>query len=421
MPIVSQFKSLHACLAQRTATWLLLVQIGHARMMYSTSFLNRDPLKNTPSQGEYTDFMDSYILHVSASCFSDPLHHPRLATIPRAEAIAEGVALPPASQRNWQILHLSLTCHWPVTGPRPWRLCCSTHRHLCRTWNMVELSSGGSKGQSAIAWVKICQNGWAPRIFANAVLSGYYRQGEPKMSHRDPATIAEDKSSGCAILCDKPQWSRPRRFQTSECGDNDHCIWRRHVYIYILQLYAFLEACEGGTCQASSMFLFCRIMPAFKEWCVRNPWEDLMSPASCLRNTARMSRRLRSQGPSRHCMDFFHLNISPVSEKHPCFESTSVGPMWILSSGHGEAISLGHESFLRSSGESTGSGGHVPVIRHHVAWFAACSQQRSWPIFVHVHLVTVPRVDSPIGDYSGSEILFWLREFKISKLGTCTH
>ena len=81
-------------------------------MMYSTSFLNRDPLKNTPSQGEYTDFMDSYILHVSASCFSDPLHHPRLATIPRAEAIAEGVALPPASQRNWQILHLSLTCHW---------------------------------------------------------------------------------------------------------------------------------------------------------------------------------------------------------------------------------------------------------------------------------------------------------------------
>ena len=169
------------------------------------------------------------------------------------------------------------------------------------------------------------------------------------------------------------------------------------------------------------MFLFCRIMPAFKEWCVRNPWEDLMSPASCLRNTARMSRRLRSQEPSRHCMDFFHLNISPVSEKHPCFESTSVGPMWILSSGHGEAISLGHESFLRSSGESTGSGGHVPVIRHHVAWFAACSQQRSWPIFVHVHLVTVPRVDSPIGDYSGSEILFWLREFKISKMGTCTH
>jgi len=109
--------------------------------MYSTSFLNRDPLKNTPSQpsqGEYTDFMDSYILHVSASC------HPRLATIPRAEAIAEGVALPPASQRNWQILHLSLTCHYghgafvvpPIATfavPGTWWNCHQVNRQLCGT------------------------------------------------------------------------------------------------------------------------------------------------------------------------------------------------------------------------------------------------------------------------------------------------
>ena len=151
MPIVSQFKSLHACLAQRTATWLLLVQIGHARMMYSTSFLNRDPLKNTPSQpsqGEYTDFMDSYILHVSASCFSDPepsppCHHPKGRSHSRRGSPSPSLSAKLANSPP--VTDLSL---------RPWRLCCSTHRHLCRTWNMVELSSG----ESAALWHKIWQH-----------------------------------------------------------------------------------------------------------------------------------------------------------------------------------------------------------------------------------------------------------------------
>ena len=210
-------------------------------------------------------------------------------------------------------------------------------------------------------------------------------------------------------------------------------MWRRH-----------LSSC-------TSSFFFCRIMPAFKEWCVRNPWEDLMSPASCLGNTARMSRCLRSQGPSRRCMVFLYLNISDLTRDHirnyqkniqTCFESTSVGPMWSLSSGHREAISpLGHESFLRISDECEELSGPwispqsvsllfplvplVPVVMCQsscvILWPGLPPAASSAPDQYSPMFSALPRVDSPIGDSSGSEILFWLRDWKILKLSTWTH
>ena len=62
--------------------------------------------------------MNSYILHVLAESCSNPDHiHPRLATIPRGEAIAaEGVALPPASQHRAPRRKKFSTGHWSSLG-----------------------------------------------------------------------------------------------------------------------------------------------------------------------------------------------------------------------------------------------------------------------------------------------------------------